>query len=162
MERPKNSVRNRTLSLFWARGIAGAWRVLLNLFGTRGSAGAWSILRILLGIDAHLAVLVAWQCWRLERLFGIDDILAVLGVWQRWHVERPENSVWNRRPSRCCRWEGALAHGVSCDFRLELTPISSISSGGSFGARSVLRILSGIDDLRAVSGACQDGRVPAS
>ena len=39
--------------------------------------------------------------------------LAVSGAWQRWRVEHPENSVWNRRPSRCFRRVAALARGVS-------------------------------------------------
>ena len=42
---------------------------------------------------------------------GIDDPLAVLGGWRRWRVEHPENSVCNRRPSRCFRLKSFNSHG---------------------------------------------------
>ena len=63
----------------------------LSLFWAHGSAGAWSVLKIVTGIDDPLAVC----CGR-----------------QRVRVERPENSVWNRRPSRCCGRVAALARGA--------------------------------------------------
>ena len=79
----------------------------------------------LFGIDSLVALLGAWQRWRVEfsleattlsrfsrgesvdsqsilRIafnFGIDALVAVFGGWERWRVERPAKSVWNLRPS---------------------------------------------------------------
>ena len=76
------SLESTALSLYWARGSAGAWnspwkrRLCRGFRG--GSVDAWSILRI---------------------PFGIDALVAVFGRWERWRVERPAKSVWNLRPS---------------------------------------------------------------
>ena len=59
-------------------------------------------------------------------------------------MKRPENSVWNRRPSRCSGRAGALACEASGDMFLEWTTLSL--SGETAGAWNVLRILFGIDD----------------
>ena len=60
-----------------------------------------------------------WSVLRI--LFVVDYLLVIFGGWRRWRVERPRNSFWNRRPSRGFRRLAA-------------------------GARSVLKILFGIDD----------------
>ena len=80
-----------------------------------GSAGAWSVLRV---------------------AFKTGDHLAVLGAWEHWRVERPSSSAWNGRPSRFYSAGGRPAHstlrimlgiddppvafcGASCEFCLE-------------------------------------------
>ena len=99
-----------------------AWNVLRILFGIDepGSAGAWSVLKIVI---------------------GINDPLAVLGAWQRWRVERPENSAWNRRPSCCFGRVAALARGASLELCLESMALSLFSAGGSADALSVTSLL---------------------
>ena len=109
-----------------------------------------SVLRVLFGIDDSLAVLGAWECWRMEYLAN--------SAWNRrtspcsGSAERPGNVVWNRRPSPCFRRVKALAHAASLNICLQLMAVPLISAGGNAGAWCLRTILLGIVALLAVLG----------
>ena len=138
---------------FWAGGSM-AWSVLkIYVLESTTFSLSWYVGALAPAASSEFclkstsdSVFVA--CWSgtawnvLVILFEMDGFLKVLGGWERWRMERPQNSAWNRRPSRCFSCVvRVLARGVLSEFCLQSTTFLMFVVRWSAGAWSVVRIL---------------------